>query len=148
MPASNGEIVRRLYAEVWNQRKFDVADLLIAPSHALTDPTVSGSAVGPEAYKRQVRNFISAFSDLKFTVEDAISEREKLVAAWTVTGTHDGEFLGIAASGRKIFVNGITIHQIRNGKILDSLAIWDALALFQQIGAPLPGHLPKRPPAP
>ncbi len=138
MPLANKDIVRRLYREVWNEQKLEVADQLIAPSHGLSDPTVTGASTGPEAYKQQVRRFITAFPDLCFTVEDAINEKEKLVAAWTVTGTHEGEFMGVAPTHKKIFVNGITIHQICDGKILESQTMWDALALFQQIGVSLP----------
>jgi steroid delta-isomerase-like uncharacterized protein len=77
----------------------------------------------------------TAFPDLRFTIEDTIVEGEKLVACWTISGTHQGEYVGIPATGRKISLEGITIHHIRNGKILDSYARWDVLGLMRQLGA-------------
>jgi steroid delta-isomerase-like uncharacterized protein len=135
MSLDNKTIVHRLYEEVWNKRKLEVMDQLISPSHALQEPMVSGSQVGPELYKRRVVELTTAFPDLSITIEDMISEREKLVVSWIFSGTHKGAFMEIPATGRKICVEGITIHHIRNGKILDSYARWDVLGLMRQVGA-------------
>jgi steroid delta-isomerase-like uncharacterized protein len=135
MAIENRTVVHRLYEEVWNKRKLEVVDQLLSPSHALHDPIVSGSQVGPELYKRRVVELTTAFPDLCFTVEDTIAEKEKIVVSWSISGTHKGEFMEIPATGRKICVEGITIHHIRNGKILDSYARWDALGLMRQLGA-------------
>jgi steroid delta-isomerase-like uncharacterized protein len=135
MSTENKTIVRRLYEEVWNERKLEVVDELISKSHALQDPIASGSQVGPKSYKRRVVELTTAFPDLRFTIEDTIVEGEKLVVCWTISGTHQGEYVGIPATGRKISLEGITIHHIRNGKILDSYARWDVLGLMRQLGA-------------
>jgi steroid delta-isomerase-like uncharacterized protein len=134
MSMENKTIVYRLYEEVWNKRKLEVVDELISPSHALQDPIVSGSQVGPELYKRRVVELTTGFPDLRFTIEDTIAEKEKFVVSWIISGTHKGEFMEIPATGRKISVEGITIHHIRNGNILDSHARWDALGLMRQLG--------------
>ena len=135
MPMDNKSIVRRLYEEVWNQRKLAVADELLSASHALQDPNLPGSQVGPELYKQRVAELIRGFPDLRFTIEDTIAEREKFVACWTFCGTHQGEFMGVPATGKKVSVEGVTIHHFKNGKILDSYTRWDALGLLQQVGA-------------
>lgn len=67
---------------------------MIAETHALGDPTVSGRGVGPSAYRRQVERFFTGLPDLKFIVDETISEGDKLVVYWTITGTHGGEFWG------------------------------------------------------
>jgi steroid delta-isomerase-like uncharacterized protein len=134
MPLDNKAIVRRLYEEVWNKRRLEVVDELISPSHALNDPIVSGSQMGPELYKRRVVELTMGFPDLRFTIEDMISEKGKIGVSWTISGTHQGEFLNIPATSSKIFVEGITIHDITNGKILDSHARWDVLDLLRQLG--------------
>jgi steroid delta-isomerase-like uncharacterized protein len=135
VPLSNKTIVRRLYQEVWNERRLKVADELISTSHALADPNTSGAQTGPEAYKAQVRRLVSAFPDLKLKVQDMICDKDKVVAAWTISGTHKGEYNGITATNKKVAVEGITIHQIADGKILDSLVSWDMLGLLKKIGA-------------
>lgn len=138
------DIFRRLYQDVWNDRKFESLEQVIAKSHALGDPTLSGSAVGPEAYRRQAERFVVGFPDLRFTVDDTVSEKDKMVVSWTITGTHKGEFLGVAPTNKKVSFSGITIHEIFNGKILESVAIWDALGLFQQLGLSLTAKSEKR----
>jgi steroid delta-isomerase-like uncharacterized protein len=138
MSADNKAIVRRLYEEVWNKRRIELVDEIISPSHALHDPNVSGSAIGPEAYKRQVTLFVTSFPDLRFSIEDVVAEKEKLVVAWTISGTHKREFMGIPATNKKVSFDGITINHIVNGKIMDSYVSWDALGMLQQLGAAPP----------
>jgi steroid delta-isomerase-like uncharacterized protein len=133
MPLDNKAIVRRLYDEVWNKRRLEVLDELISSSHALNDPIVSGSQMGPEFYKRRVVDLTTSFPDLRFTIEDMITEKGKVGVSWIISGTHQGEFMDIPATGSKISVEGITIHHITNGKILDSYARWDALGLLRQL---------------
>lgn len=135
MSTENKNIVRRLYDEVWNKRKLDVVAQIISPTHALLDPFVSGSQVGPELYCRRVLDLTSSFPDLRFTLEDVIAEKDKVVVSWVIFGTHKGDFMNIAATGKKVSVEGITIHYIRDGKILDSNARWDAMGLLRQLGA-------------
>jgi steroid delta-isomerase-like uncharacterized protein len=134
MPVDTKVIVRRLYEDVWNKRKLEVVSDLFSPSHALHDSNFSGSSVGPEAYKIQAAMFLAAFPDLRFTVEDTVAEKDKLVASWTISGTHKGEFMGIRPTNKRMSVEGITIHYIANGKIIDSNISWDALGLMRQLG--------------
>jgi steroid delta-isomerase-like uncharacterized protein len=138
MPTDNKAIVRRLYEEVWNERRLEVVDELISPSHALSDPLASDSQVGPKMYKQRVLELTKSFLDLHFTIEDMIAEKGKVVASWTFSATHKGEFMEIPATGKKVSVEGITIHLITNGKILDSYARWDALGLLRQLGQTSP----------
>ena len=135
MPTENRTVIRRLYEEVWNERKLELVDELLSKSHALQDPIVSGSQVGPKLYKRRVAELTKAFPDLCFTIEDTIVEGEKFVTCWTISGTHQAEYVGIPATGRKISLEGMTVHHIKNGKILDSCARWDVLGLMRQLGA-------------
>lgn len=131
-------IVRRLYEEVWNKRRLEVANELISPSHAVHGPNISGASVGPEAYKHQVALFLAGFPDLRFTIEDTIAEKDKVVSYWTISGTHKGEYMGVPPTNRKMSVDGITIHQIARGKIIESFTNWDVWGMMQQLGA-VPG---------
>ena len=135
MSAENKAIVRRLYEEVWNERKLEVVKELISPSHALQGPNIFGSSMGPEAYKRQVLRFLEGYPDLHCTIEDTIAEKDKVVACWTMSGTHEGDFMGVPATNKKVSVDGMTIHHIAGGKIMDSNINWDALGMMQQLGA-------------
>jgi steroid delta-isomerase-like uncharacterized protein len=134
MSMESKAIVRRLYEEVWNKRKLEVISELISPSHALQAPNVSGSSIGPEAYKRQVLVFLEAYPDLRWTIEDTIAEKDKIVACWTFSGTHKGDYMGIPATNKKVSVDGITVHHIVGGKIMDSYGYFDVLGMIKQLG--------------
>ena len=128
----------RLYHSVWNERRLEYMPQVIAETHALGDPTVSGRGVGPSAYQRQMERFLLGLPDLKLTVDDTVSEGDKLVVYWTISGTHRGEFLGVPPTNRRVSFSGITINQIANGKVLESNIVWDGLGLMKQFGIELP----------
>jgi steroid delta-isomerase-like uncharacterized protein len=135
MPSDNKSIVRRMYEEVWNKRNLEVAKELISPSHAMQLIDLPDSGIGPEAYARNVVQFVRAFPDLKFKVLDMIAEGEKVVALWNISGTHKGEFRGIAPTGKKVSVDGITISQLADGKIMDSYVSLDLWSMMRQLDA-------------
>ena len=135
MATDNKSVVRRLYEEAWNKRRLEIVGELISPSHAVEIIEAADSGIGPEAYARTVTQFVSGFPDLKFTVLDLIAENDKVVALWNITGTHQGAFRGVAPTGRKISVDGITIHQLANEKIMDSFVSVDMWRMMQQLGA-------------
>jgi steroid delta-isomerase-like uncharacterized protein len=139
MTADNNSIVRKLYEEVWNKRKLEVLNELVSPSHALHGPNFSGSSIGPEAYKRQVALFVAGFPDLRWSIEDTIAEKDKVVVVWNFIGTHKGEYMGVPATHKKVSIDGITIHEFANGRIMDSYANWDTWGLMQQLGM-IPAH--------
>lgn len=135
MPTDNKSVVRRLYEEVWNKRRLEVAGELISPSHAVELMDAADSGIGPEAYARNVTQFVRAFPDLKLTVLEMIAENDKVVAYWNISGTHQGEFRGVAPTGRKVTLDGITISQLTNGRIMDSFVSLDMWRMMQQLGA-------------
>jgi steroid delta-isomerase-like uncharacterized protein len=131
MSAENKAIARRLYGEVWNGRRLEIVDEIISPSHALHGSITEGSAIGPAAYKGTVTRFLTGFPDLRFSIDDMVAEDAKLVVSWNISGTHNGEFMGIPATHKKVSIDGITINHIVNGKIMDSYVSWDALGMMQ-----------------
>jgi steroid delta-isomerase-like uncharacterized protein len=128
----------RLYQSVWNERRLEFINEVFAETHAVGDPTLLGGAVGPAAYRCQMERFLAGFPDLKLTVDDTVSEEDKLVVAWTITGSHKGVFLGVPPTNKKVSFSGITINQIADGKIIESTVIWDTLGLLKQLGISLP----------
>jgi len=134
MSSDGASIARRLIEEVWNNRDQDVVDELIAPSHRNIDPNTPDLGAGPEGYKRLVALYTSAFPDGRLTLYDAVSEGDKVVMSWNFAGTHKGDLRGIAATNKKVSVDGITISRHANGKIAESRVSWDALGMMQQLG--------------
>jgi steroid delta-isomerase-like uncharacterized protein len=124
--------VRRLTEEVWNRGNFAVLDELIAMDYVghESSMTIQGQA-GARQFISQYR---SAFPDLHFTIEDMIAEGDKVVARWSVTGTHEGNLLGIPPTGKRTVGTGITIIRFVEGKDQEDWVNWDALGLMQQLG--------------
>lgn len=82
----------------------------------------------------------AAFPDLHVTVEDMVAEGDKVVARVTMSGTHKGEFMGIAPTGKQITVGIIEILRIAGGKVVEHWNVVDSLGMMQQLGAvPAPG---------
>lgn len=129
---ANKELARRFFDEVWNQKREAAIDAFIAEDAAGNDPDFG---MGREGFRRQWRQWIAAFPDLHFTIEDIIAEGDKVLTRWTLTGTHQGDFMGVPASGRSVVVGGMSLDVIADGKIVAGFDGWDALGLRRQIGA-------------
>jgi steroid delta-isomerase-like uncharacterized protein len=85
--------------------------------------------------KRFVSSFLEAFPDISFSVEDLIAERDKVVSRYTGRGTHRGETEEFGPpTGRRIEVEGISIHRIEDGKIVEEWNQYDNLSILQQLG--------------
>ena len=128
----NKAIARRYPEEVYNEKNLDVLDEIIDKN------IVAHWGVemeGLQTIKEYVSMNQNAFPDVKLTIKDQIAEGDKVVNRWTFTGTHKGEFKGIAPTGKSVTVTGIIIFKIANGKIVESWSNIDMLGLMQQIGA-------------
>ena len=75
---------------------------------------------------------------MKVTTDDIITEGDKVVIRWTVTGTHQAELMGIPPSGKQTTWTGITIYRFIEGKIVESWWAYDAMGMMQQIMPPTP----------
>jgi steroid delta-isomerase-like uncharacterized protein len=93
------------------------------------------NASGRDLAVQQISMLKSAFSDLRFNIEDLVEEGNKIVARVIVTGTHTGEFMGIPASGNKVEVPTIDLFHFRDDKITDHWGVTDSAAMMIQIGA-------------
>lgn len=96
---------------------------------------------GRDSLRQDLAGFRSAFPDLSLTVEDTITEDDKVAIRTTMRGTHMGPFAGVDASGNRIEVGGCDIFQVRDGRIVEAWTLCDSGTMFMQIGA-LPA--PKR----
>ena len=133
-------LTRRAIEEGWNQGKLEVFDEVDAPEYVDHAPA-PGQGPGVEGYKQAVQMTRAAFPDLQITVEDMIAEGDLVVTRWTARGTHQGEYMGIPASGKSVQVTGVNIGRFENGKVVENWANSDQLGLLQQLGVlPAPGQ--------
>ena len=99
-----------------------------------------------EGYKQFVTMHHTGFPDFDVKVEDVVAEGDKVARRVTWTGTHKGEYMGIAPTGKKITLTVITIERIEGGKIAEQWGEADMLGLMQQFGVILsPGGAKARP---
>ncbi|WP_417372304.1 ester cyclase, partial [Gelidibacter japonicus] len=94
----------------------------------------SGNIVGIADFKAYYQNFITGFSDVKFTVEDAFGQGNKIVKHWRFQGKHTGDFFGIPATGKIVNVEGVTIAKMKDGRIVQEQDFMDNGVHLQQLG--------------
>jgi steroid delta-isomerase-like uncharacterized protein len=131
MSEVNKAVVRRALEEGWNRHSIPVIAELY-PNCVYRSPAI-GELKG-EAFRQYVSSLFIAFPDFLGRVEDQLAEGDRVVTRWTSTGTHQGEFMGIAPTGKKITLSGIIIDRIVNGKIVEEWSEWDSLGMMQQLG--------------
>jgi len=124
----NKAIVRR-FIEAYNKRNLDLFDDLLAPDYF--DHT---SKVGVEGLKQLMNMAFKAFPDFHETIEDIIAEGDKVWARITFTGTHTGEFMGIAPTGKKITTEMVDIFRIVNGKLVEYRDVNNNLDYLKKLG--------------
>ena len=134
MSEANKAIARRLMEEVWTQGNLSLVDQLISANYTHHDTSTPDFGPGPDGEKKRVTLYRSAFPDLQFTVEDVIAEGHTVSVRWSSQGTHRGPLSGIAPSGKKATVSGMTLARFAGGKMVEGWVNWDALGLLQQLG--------------
>src|ERR687886_2050489 len=106
----NKAIFRRYVEEAGNQYNLEIVDEIFE-RYIAHQPDGSTLERGPEDVKRFHREFHSAFSDFHLSIDEQIAEGDKVVSHYTIRGTHQGEFRGMAATGKEIELKGITIFR-------------------------------------
>lgn len=127
--------VHRWFAQVWNDGRLDAIDEMMAPDaamHGLGDGT---GVMGAAAFKSFAARLRSAFPDIRVTVVDTVEQGDMIVGRWTATMTHTGDGLGIAATGKRVGVTGMSMARLRDGIMVEGWNNWDTMALMEQIGA-------------
>ena len=128
----NKALARRFYEDVFNYRNLALVDELCSQNHIFHTP--SETLRGREEFKQFLSQYITPFPDARFTVEDLIAEGDKVVSRYTFRGTHKGDLMGIAPTGKQVTITGIVIERIANGKSEEAWLNFDALGMMQQLG--------------
>ena len=135
----NKALVRRGF-DTLNERNWTAFYELISPDMVLHE--ASATLQGLEAYQQFVSMYYAAFPDLHFTVEDMIAEEDRVVARYRGRGTHQGELMGIAPTGKPTTVSNILITRIANEKVVEQWLNTEMLGMLQQLGVvPMPEEM-------
>lgn len=137
MSDQNKALVRRWFEELDRQQ---------GPAEDLCTPSYTGHHPGTPpmnlaAHRQFSSAFFAAFPDLTHTVEDMVAEGDKVAGRVSNRGTHQGELMGIAPTGKQIDVSAIVLVRIEGGKVAEFWGVFDQMGIMQQIGAiPVPAQ--------
>ncbi|BDI30782.1 hypothetical protein CCAX7_28330 [Capsulimonas corticalis] len=128
----NKQIIQRFMDEVLNDKNLSAMDEIVAEDFIEHVP-FPGQGPGREGLRHTIAGLISAFPDMKWTTDERVAEGDTVVTRFTWTGTHNGDFLGMPATGKSIEVWGVVIDVVRDGLFAESRIILDMPTLMQQL---------------
>ena len=144
MSEGNEALAHRFHMDIFQEGNLDAADEILSPDfvwHGAFSP--GEDQRGPQPIKQVASALISSFPDRRITHEDVVAAGDKVLIRWTMTGTQEGEFAGIAPTGRRVTLTGFDLFRIEGDKIAEMWQEADQLGMMQQLSAvPEPGQQP------
>jgi len=131
----NKTLVRRYFEDAWNKHDPAQVDHIYAADFVDRSPDIPGIAHTREGLKQFMGVYLRAFPDARITIEDQLTDGDRVVTRWTGYGTQTGEFMDMPPSGRKVAVPGVQIDRFAGGKIVEEWTLFDQLGMLQQLGA-------------
>ena len=129
----NKALVRREFDEIWNGGQLEVMDEVYAADLAYHSPG-SPDIHGPEGLKPVAEMLRNAFPDIRFTLEDMVAEGDMVAVRWTLTGTNQGELMGVPPTGVPVEFEGNSIIRFDGGKYAEIWSSWDVRVMWLQLG--------------
>lgn len=130
-------IIRNYCDEVFNGGNLAAIESYIASDYVRHDPGLPFVVRGPEGVRQLVITYRTAFPDLHISPEQIISDGDCVAAHWSVVGTHRGDLMGMAPTGKSIDLNAIEIFKLADGKIVEQWGVVvDNTKMTQQLSAP------------
>ena len=137
MSEQNKALVMRFYEEVFNGRNVNAVDDICARDF-VDHNAMPGQGPGTQGLKEMFALYLTAFPDMKTTVEEMVAERDLVVTRFSVEATHKGELFGAPPTGKRVRSHGIDMLRIRDGKVAEAWHQGDDLVVLMQIGVKLP----------
>lgn len=131
---ANKTLVRQYLEEVVSQGSMAAADQLVAADVIFSSPYTPEPTRDLASFKQMIAGLHAAFPDMRLVEEEAVAEGDKVMSRWVVRGTHTGEFMGLAPTGRQFAITGMSIYRIAGGKIAEGWVNDDSLGMLQQLG--------------
>ena len=131
----NKELMKK-FERMINTADDELAAELVADDAPFYTPASPEPLYGGKGYLSVVHWMRQGFSDVQWKLNDMVADEEKVAAYWTLTGTHDGEFLGIRPTGNKISVSVMNFYYFNaQGKIKNDIAAEGMIGILRGIGA-------------
>jgi steroid delta-isomerase-like uncharacterized protein len=131
----NKAMVQRYFGDLMSQGRMEIIDEIIAERFSFHIPTLPEPIRGRDGMRGFVTGLRTGFPDIKFTVERLAAEGDKAAARWFIEGTHNGPFLGMPPTGRRVKDQGVDIFVFSGGQITEIWVNENDLGLMKQLGA-------------
>jgi steroid delta-isomerase-like uncharacterized protein len=129
----NKAIARRWNDELWSKGNVAAVDELMA-TNFVWHTSFAGVAPDREGFKQSAA-YLSSFSEMNCVAEDMVADGDKVAVRWTWSGKHTGEYMGMAPTGKRVTMTGISIIHIAGGKIVEEWDEQDSMGFMEQLGA-------------
>jgi len=129
----NKEICCRLLEQSLGAGDMSAIDRYASEDIVAHDPALLEPVRGRDAFRAVLENYRRVFPDLALDVELTFATGDLVCVRWRARGTHRAELLGVPATGREAEVTGVSIFKIRDGRVVEETAEWDALGLMRQL---------------
>ena len=136
--AERKALARRMYEEMCNERKLEIAGELCSSKLVFHEPVSVRDTVGkgPQEWAEEIRIYHTGFSNAHWKIHDVLeAEGNNIVVTWTGTGTNDGKLPGgIGPTGKKVKIEAISILTFDGKKIVSIRDMWDYHTFLEQLG--------------
>lgn len=129
----NKSIAHRII-DAWNSRTDDIILPFYTHDYVVEDITAGRIREGWEGMRQWTSSVFSAFPNLHYTLVDHVENDGKLVLHWLAKGNHQGPLMRIPATGKNVFIHGMSILTFENDKIKHGQVMWDLAGVLRQIG--------------
>jgi steroid delta-isomerase-like uncharacterized protein len=131
---TGADLIRQLHRDLLTERDLDVVDRFFAEGF-VSHNNPPGFEPGVAGVKQFFAMFRDAFPDAAVEIDELVADGDRVAVASTLTGTHEGELMGMAPTGRKVSVTGIDIVRTDAGKIVEHRGLTDIIGLMRQLSA-------------
>ena len=133
MSGKNVALLKRWFDEVWNQKRIGAIAEMASPECIAHGQAQHDVTMGLAQFEQFALTLQTSFPDMHVEFDFAFEQDDKVVARWTATMTHTGEFLEFAPTGRQAKVTGTTVARIADGKIVEGWDSWNAGGLVRRL---------------
>ncbi|HEY1294196.1 MAG TPA: ester cyclase [Chloroflexota bacterium] len=133
MPVDDNKALVRRVLDIINQRNLDAADDVIGSNYVYHSPGAP-EVRGPEGFKQLIGMYLSAFPDIEMSLVDMVAENDLVMIQWAASGTHQGEIMGVAPTGKRVTMMGMIKSRVVGNRIVEDVEVLDTLGLLQQLG--------------
>ena len=129
------DVVDEFFADVLNGKDPSAARVLLTPGFRAHHSALKGGTGDAAAVAGLLAGFRSAFPDLHYLVNDHVVDGDRVAVRWTAKGTHHGQFMHVAPTGREVTIAGTDVFRLEDGRIAEAWVCSDMLGLLHQLGA-------------